>query len=222
MNRRALALVSAALVLAMVIAAIIVAARVPAGARLPIHWNINGEPDGFGGKWTALLMPPIITAVVAAILYAVPAFEPRREGLARSQSLYGAAWIAVLLIFVAVDVAAIGVALGWAVAAPRVLMGALGAAFAIIGNSLGKSRPTYSLGVRTPWTLDDEEVWIRTHRLAGVIMTVGGSIAFVAAFLPITARSQFLLLMGVVVVFVAVPTLYSWLLWRSRHLGSSG
>jgi len=222
MTRRVLALMSALLVMAMIGAAVIVAARVPADARLPIHWNIDGQADGFGSKWTALLIPPIITAVLAIMFCALPLFAAQREGLSRSLALYGAAWVAVLVIFAAVDAATIGVALGWAVPVPRVLVGALGAAFAIIGNALGKSRPNRFIGLRTPWTLKDEEVWIRTHRLAGIVMTVGGLVAFAAAFVPISARAHFLLLLGVVLVFLLVPTLYSWLLWRSRHLGSSG
>jgi uncharacterized membrane protein len=221
MTRRALALASLCLVVALLAAAWIVAARVPDGVRLPIHWNIDGNPDGFAGKWTALLIPPGVTAALALLFYALPAYEPRKEGLERSLALYAAVWAAVLVIFAAVDGTAIGVALGWAVPVPRVLTGALGAAFAIIGNWLGKSRSTYFMGVRTPWTLDDEEVWIKTHRLAGVMMTAGGLIALVAAFLPITARAHFLVLLGVVLAFVSVPTLYSWLLWRSRHPGSN-
>ncbi|HMC92889.1 MAG TPA: SdpI family protein, partial [Allosphingosinicella sp.] len=40
----------------------------------------------------------------------------------------------------------------------------IGAMFVLIGNQLGKSRSMYLVGIRTPWTLASEEVWIRTHR----------------------------------------------------------
>jgi uncharacterized membrane protein len=222
MTRHSLGLASVLLVLAMVGAAMVVAGRIPDGVRLPIHWNIDGEPDGFGGKWTALLIPPGITAILTILLYALPLFAAQKEALARSLALYGAAWIAVLIIFTAVDAATIAVALGWAVPVPRVLIGTLGAAFAIIGNALAKSRPNRFIGLRTPWTLKDEEVWIKTHRLGGVVLTLGGIIAFLAAFVPISARAHFLLFLGIILLFAVIPTLYSWLVWRRRHLGSSG
>ena len=54
-----------------------------------------------------------------------------------------------------------------------------------IGNQLGKSRSMYLIGLRTPWTLASEEVWIKTHRLAGKLMIAGGLIAIAAAALAL-------------------------------------
>lgn len=89
----------------------------------------------------------------------------------------------------------------------------------LIGNQLGKSRSMYLIGVRTPWTLASEEVWIRTHRLAGRLM-VGGGLAFVvAAFLPLSPQMLQALLFGVIAVAVGVPVVYSYLLWRRERAG---
>lgn len=222
MTRRALTVVSLCVILLMVAAAFFVAPQVPNETRLPIHWNIDGEADGFASKWTALLLPPIITTPLAILFYALPNLEPRKEGLARSQPLYAASWIALLLIFAAVEATTVAIALGWDVAPIRLLMAALGAAFVLIGNSLAKSRPMSFAGIRTRWTLADEEVWIRTHRLGGKLMTGGGAAILAASFLPISSRTLLILVIGVVLAFVLVPTAYSWLVWRRGHLGSSG
>jgi uncharacterized membrane protein len=72
----------------------------------------------------------------------------------------------------------------------------------------------YMMGVRTPWTLSSEEVWIRTHRLAGKLMVAAGFIAMLLGLLPVPPA---LMVQGMLVaVFGAagIPVVYSWLLWR--------
>ena len=140
---------------------------VPAEMQLPVHWGLTGEPDRFSDKWTALLLPAVMVGGVSALLWFLPALEPRKEGLARSQGLYFAGWFGLLLVGATVELAVVSVALGWDVPANRLICIAVGVMLVLIGNQLGKSRSMYMIGVRTPWTLASEEVWIRTHRLAG-------------------------------------------------------
>lgn len=66
MNSKGLAITSAFIVVAMTVVAVLVGSRLPADVQLPIHWNIRGEADDFGGKWVALFMP--IGNLVAAVL----------------------------------------------------------------------------------------------------------------------------------------------------------
>src|SRR5688500_13298164 len=84
----------------------------------------------------------------------------------------------------------------------------------MIGNQLGKSRSMYLVGIRTPWTLASEEVWIRTHRLGGKLMVAGGLFMVVAALLPIPTEALAGTILAVILVAALVPILYSWLLWR--------
>ena len=59
----------------------------------------------------------------------------------------------------------------------------LGCLFVVIGNFLPKCRQSYTLGIKLPWTLNDEDNWNRTHRFAGRLWTVGGLLVIVTAFL---------------------------------------
>ena len=85
MNRKSMAIVSLVLVIAMIGIAVWIAGIVPDGTRLPIHWDSAGNPNGFAGKWTALLMPAGITAAVSLLFYLLPAIEPREEHLKRDR-----------------------------------------------------------------------------------------------------------------------------------------
>ena len=214
MTRRTLGTFSLILVATMLIAALIVGSGLPAEIRLPIHWDLAGRADGFASKWVALLMPSAIIGATALLFYFLPALEPREEGLARSQGVYLWAWGAILLLGPVIEFVVIAAALGWSVPANQLMIGALALMVIAIGNQLGKSRSMYMIGVRTPWTLASEEVWIRTHRLAGKLMVLGGLVMLVAALLPLPS-GLLATIVGVAIAAAAViPIVYSFLLWR--------
>jgi uncharacterized membrane protein len=156
-------------------------------------------------------------ALLSLLFYVLPAIEPRREGLERSQGLYLWGWISLLLMGGALQLAVVAVALGWPVDAGRLIVGATGAMLVLIGNQLGKSRSMYLIGMRTPWTLASEEVWIRTHRLAGKLMVAGGLLVFAAALLGSAPERLTALLVAVIAVSTGVPIVYSYLLWRGER-----
>ncbi len=217
MTRKIVAAASALAVATMVGTSLVVGVSLPPDVQLPVHWGLNGEADGFAGKWTALLLPAAMTASLSLLFYVLPALEPRREGLERSQALYLWGWVAVLLICGAIQLAVVSTALGWPVDAGRLIVGATGAMLVPVGNQLGKSRSMYLIGVRTPWTLASEDVWIRTHRLAGKLMVAGGLLIVAAALLDLASERLTALLIAVVALSAGVPIVYSFLLWRRER-----
>ena len=217
MNRKSMGLVSLVLVIVMVAIAVWVAGQVPDGASLPIHWDANGNPNGFAGKWTALLMPAGITAAVSLLFYFLPVIEPRESHLQKSKGLVIAAWAGILLVMMIVELMAVAGALHWALPVQSLMLVGVGLMFVLIGNQLGKSRSMFLVGIRTPWTLSSEEVWIKTHRLGGKLMMFAGLIMVAAAFLPIPGWAVPILIIGLVTVMAGVPIVYSYILWRREQ-----
>jgi uncharacterized membrane protein len=221
MTRNRLAMASLALVISMLALAAMVASRLPADMQLPTHWNLEGEADGFSGKWPALLMPAAITAAMSLLMYFLPSLEPRGQGLKRSQGLYLSAWAGLLLMGVAIELVTIAAALGWSVPADRVIMGTVGVILVLIGNQLGKSRSMYLVGIRTPWTLASEEVWIKTHRLGGKLMVGAGALMIIASILPVPPELRGIVIGASIAIAVLVPVVYSYVLWRRETKGQA-
>jgi len=219
MNRKSVGLASILVVATLAVASIVAALMLPAEMQLPTHWGLSGEPDAFAGKWIALAMPVGITAIVSLLFYAMPSLEPRREGLERSQGLYLWGWLAILMVGVAIEIALLSHAFGWGIPVNRLIVGAVGLMLVMIGNQLGKSRSMYLIGVRTPWTLASEEVWIKTHRLCGKLMVAGGLALVVAVLLPLPSGVLPMLIMAVILVAAVVPILYSFIAWRRERRG---
>ncbi|MEA3002503.1 MAG: hypothetical protein QOH81_1291 [Sphingomonadales bacterium] len=222
MNRKNLGIASAALVLLLLVVALAVGSSLPAELRLPTHWGISGRPDHFSGKWVALLMPAATAASVSLLFWFLPVLEPRSRNLGRSEGLYLWSWAALLLVSAAVELVLVSVALRWGLRVEHVMTAAIGLVFVLIGNQLGKSRSMYLVGIRTPWTLASEEVWIKTHRLGGKLMVLGGLSILVASFLPLPSGLLAGVFGAVLAVMVGVPIVYSYLLWRREKGQPSG
>jgi len=217
MTRNSVGLASLLVVATLAGAAVIGGMAMPDGIQLPIHWGISGEPDSFADKWTALLMPVALTAAVSLLFYFLPAIEPRREGLERSQGLYLWGWIALLMIGAVIQLALLSTGLGWGIPVDHLIVAAVGVMLVLIGNQLGKSRSMYLIGLRTPWTLASEEVWIKTHRLCGKLMVLGGIAMVVAAMLSLPSGLLATVAIVVIVVAAGVPILYSFIAWRRER-----
>ncbi len=223
MTRKGLAIAS--IISAVVLAGLALAlgATLDADVRLPIHWNLQGEADVFAGKWVALLMPAGMTAILSLLFHFLPAIEPRRKNLARSQGPYLWAWASLLMIAWVIMFVLAATALGWNVPVNRVIAGGVGLLLVLIGNQLGKSRSMYLFGLRTPWTLDDEEVWIKSNRLAGKLMVAAGLAMVIAASLPISPAALGIVAGIGIAVGVGVPVVHSFILWRrARRDQASG
>ena len=89
---------------------------------------------------------------------------------------------------------------------------ALGILFIIIGNYMWKVKSKWFVGVRTPWTLSNEEVWNKTNRLGGKIFVGLGLFFIIGVFLP-TKIFWGIFIVGVPIVAL-VPIIYSYVLYR--------
>lgn len=217
MTRNSLMAASIAVVIALIGVAAWVGAMLPGDVALPIHWDLRGEPDRFSDKWTALLMPALIAGGVSLLFFLLPELESRESGLQRSRGLYLWGWASILLMTAMIELAVISVALKWTVHGTSFVVAGLGIMFVMIGNQLGKSRSMYLIGFRTPWTLASEEVWVKTHRLAGKLMFAAGLVLLLAAFLPLPSGVVATVLGVSIGVAVVVPFVYSYVLWRKER-----
>lgn len=116
-----------------------------------------------------------------------------------------------------IELALLSAGFGWGLPVNRLIVGAVGGMLVMIGNQLGKSRSMYLIGIRTPWTLASEEVWIKTHRLCGKLMVTGGLALVLAVLLPLPSGALPMFVLAVIVIAAGVPIVYSFLAWRRER-----
>ncbi len=198
------------IVISMLVVALILWPRLP--EMMPSHWNVNGEIDSYMNKTTWVWLFPGITFLLALMFPFLSRIDPKKE----KYTLFRRPWLILQMVFVVffayMYFISLYISLHPEVLITPFIIGGLGVMFTLIGNYLGKVRQNWFIGIRTPWTLDNEEVWNKTQRLGGLLFTISGLIIFAEAFIG------WLLpwVVGISIAIAAiVPIVYSYFLYRT-------
>jgi len=180
-------------------------------ARIVTHWGVNG-PNGWSSREVAAWFGPGIAAFLWLVLSLVPRIDPRRANYAKFSGSYDAMVTIAVAFACAAHIAVLGYALGWPVNINRIIPVLVGALFFFMGWMLPRAKSNFFVGIRTPWTLSSDEVWRRTHRLAGVTFPIAGLLILSLAFTNTEAAViRVAIAVGVVVL---IPIVYSYVIWR--------
>ncbi|WP_295676398.1 SdpI family protein [uncultured Mucilaginibacter sp.] len=186
---------------------------------VPVHYGINGTVDRYGSKNEFLIGPVILTGVSALVyllLKYLPAIDPKK------QIKYGEVTFQKLGLGLVVFMAALNVGIAYATAhhgfpIEKLLFPVIGLLFAFIGNMMNSIKPNYFAGIRTPWTLESEDNWRATHRLAGKIWFVGGLlITIIMLILPATIAT--ILFTAFVIIMAFIPVIYSFIYFKKHQV----
>jgi uncharacterized membrane protein len=185
--------------------------------RLPrsmaVHWDLDGNPNGWMPRPVGAFFAPIFLLVIWQLMRALPRIDPRAAVRASLPGAYETIIAAALLLILGCHGIVLAVALGYHVPIGRVVPAFVGALFVAMGSAMPRLQPNWWYGIRTPWTLSDDRVWVRTHRLAGFTMT-GAGIAMIGTALVLPASLGVPVLLGAVVAALLGPVVYSYLTWR--------
>lgn len=189
-----------------VILGIILYPRLP--ETIVTHWDANGDPNGWSSRMVgAVVFPGILVLVNLAfplLLKTDPKYSNMNEKV--KQLLH---WI-IPVVSVFCSGSTLAAAMGTDVKTELITPMFLGLIFTAIGNYLPKTTQSYTVGIKLPWTLNSEENWNKTHRMAGFLWVIGGIAMIIAGALRLGITGMFI----ITVIMVLVPVVYSYLLYR--------
>jgi uncharacterized membrane protein len=177
--------------------------------HMPTHWNADGVVDGRMAKPWGPFVLPLTMAGVFAVLLVLPYISPRGYEIEPFRRVYGMIQFSILGFAFVMNVLVLFAGLGWAVPMNRLLLVGIGTLLVVIGNFMGKVTTNFFVGIRTPWTLAEPEVWLRTHRFSGKAIVLGGVAIAIAGLFG--AGLHFL--MGGMLLTALVPITYSYLIY---------
>lgn len=176
--------------------------------RMPVHWNLAGQVDRYGGKVEALLLVPLIALVMYLVLLFIPRLDPGQANYAQFAGAYNVMRISILVFMAVLHVALVN-----QVQDPTLLIKLLmGGLFMMLGSVMGKLRPNWFAGIRTPWTLSSKASWTKTHRLGGWMFLVAGLLILLTSLVRNEVAVP--IMVGALFVATVVPIAYSYFVWR--------
>lgn len=179
---------------------------------MPTHFGVNGEADGWSSKPFAVFGIPLLLIALQWICLLATSADPKRR------NIHPKVLTLMLYTVPAVALVTLGLiyatALGTQINTTQFLYPFLSLVFILVGNYLPKCRQSYTMGIKLPWTLADEENWNKTHRMAGPLWMLCGLATLPCFFLP--REFAITLLFAALFTAVLVPTIYSFLLAKKK------
>ncbi|MED0968009.1 SdpI family protein [Bacillus paramycoides] len=180
---------------------------------MAIHWGTAGA-NGFASKFNAMLLLLGVMIFTYVLLTVTPKMDPKKKNYEKFSRSYTIMNYSVLVVLFLVNMLVIGVGLGYDIpmnSTPYILVGLL---FIVIGNYLPQCKPNYFVGIKTPWTLSNEEVWRKTHRFSGKVFVILGVIMILSIFAPAAWKS--FLIVGIIIGAVGLTTGYSYVAYKKE------
>jgi uncharacterized membrane protein len=181
--------------------------------KIPTHWDIDMQPDAWTTRqdfWPTLLIFPGVMGALVFLMWVLPMLSPRNFEVER----FGSTWCYVMLLMVGFFAYLFALQVWIAVDEhawfARPFVAGFFVLFALLGNVIGKVQRNFWMGVRTPWTLASDAVWVRTHRMAAwtwmPVSIVGATIVLLGA--------PYWIAFVLLVLAILWPALYSLILYK--------
>ncbi|MBQ7359355.1 MAG: SdpI family protein [Lachnospiraceae bacterium] len=171
--------------------------------QIATHFDANNQPNGYSSKEFTVFGLPLFMLFVHILCLAGTKADPKSENI-HSKMINLVLWICPIVSLM-MGLVTYSYALGYNIDVSSIAMALVGLMFIIVGNYLPKSKQSYTMGIKLPWTLADEGNWNRTHRMAGFLWMLCGIITIISMLLRV-----YWTVPVVIAVAVFVPTIYSY------------
>lgn len=141
--------------------------------RVPTNWGFDGAVSysGKGNLWGLAALGPAL----ALLFQFLPRIDPKKKNYEKFEGLYGGfAIIMELFMTVMVGIVLIESFHPGTLNVGKLVMVLVCLLMVGVGCILGKVKPNWFMGIRTPWALSDPDVWNKTHRLGGWVFFLVG------------------------------------------------
>jgi len=183
---------------------------------MPAHWNAQGEIDGYMDKFWGLFLLPMLSFGLFALFVFIPKLEPRKKNIMDFKDYYQRIILVIIGFLFYIYVLSILSAFGYRFNMVQMMSPAFAAIFFYMGAALEKVKSNFFIGIRTPWTISDDVVWEKTHKLGGKLFKVSGIIAFFGVLFKEVAI--FLMIIPTIVASIFIY-IYSYLEYAKIHKG---
>ena len=200
-------IISAIITLLPMIFGFIVWDRLPENIATSFGWN--GEITGYSSKMFAVVGLPVMLTFVNLICIIAASADPRRKNI--NNKVFSVVIGIVPVCSLLCGICIYANALGYKISVESIMPVFVGILFFVLGFILPKCKQNYTIGIKLPWTLHDEENWNKTHKLAGKLWVYGGIVMIVSGLFNLT-----FIFVTIIFALVIIPTVYSYLLYRKQ------
>ena len=181
---------------------------------IPTHWGISGQIDATGPKYMLFVFWGLALFVNVIMLFAEK-IEPKKGSYAKFPKVFNILRVFITALLCGLELLTIAFAFNPDFADMNNIMYiTMGFMFVLLGNYMPKVKHNYTFGIKVPWTLASENVWNKTHRMAGPLWIAGGIVMMGGVFMP--PEAAFVIMFAVILLLVIAPMVYSYIEFRKE------
>jgi len=149
--------------------------------QIPAHYNAAGQVDRWGSRYETLIFPAM-TVLIGLIMLAASKYSEKKEKNGQNNAkLVLITGIACCILFILMqayylyagfqrveDLSSLSVDIS------RLVFGVMGVIMIVLGNVMPKAKNNAFIGLRTPWSRKNDEVWKKSQKFGGVSFMLGG------------------------------------------------
>ena len=206
------------IIIIQIIASLYLGLSLSEDAKIPCHWNIKGEIDGYYGKWTGVLLFSGINLAMLLFIMALPYISVRyKNAKERFENVIPGLATIIVLFFAGIHIYTILLAKEILNPSGNMIFYLIGVMFIMLGNLLPKIPSNFFAGIRTPWTLSSEDVWRKTHRLGGISFVIAGLLMIVITSILGNSSTANIIMFVLFMSLILYPVLYSFILYKKEE-----
>ena len=206
------------IIIIQIIASLYLGLSLSEDAKIPCHWNIKGEIDGYYGKWTGVLLFSVINLAMLLFIMALPYISVRyKNAQERFEKVIPSLAMSIIFFFAGIHIYTILLAKEILNPSGNMIFYLIGLMFIMLGNLLPKIPSNFFAGIRTPWTLSSEDVWRKTHRLGGISFVIAGLLMIVITAVMGNNSTANIIMFVIFMSLVLYPAFYSFILYKKEE-----
>lgn len=185
--------------------------------EVPVHYGPSGAVDRWGSKYELMILP-VFSVFIAVLMWFSSSISSKNESGTKNNErislIVGALLLVIFLIF---SVFFLYLAFKGAESiydAPvdigRLICGLFGVFFVISGNIMPKVKPNSIMGMRTKWSMKNDNIWKKQQRVSGILLIIAGVVLIILAFI-FKGMTAVVAMIAVVALMSIIGTVYSYL-----------
>jgi len=198
-------------ILLMVLPLIAVAAALGAMPdQIPAHFGLSGVVNRYGSKYEALIFPIVTLAfgiliiVMGRITSKVKKFGESNEKMTLIVGLICLIFMDLMnFYFLFIEITGMKSIYGGGASGIKLIFGAMGVMCIVFGAVMPRTKMNSTFGLRTKWSMKDEETWKRSQKFGGITFAVAGALMI---FVSIVTEGKYCLLWSMYIL-IAVSVL---------------
>ncbi len=186
---------------------------------VPVHFNAEGVADGFTPKnsiWVHISILFVVGIGVYLLISNIHKIDPKKTAKI-SVDTYKALAMVVVVFLSLINISSVlamsntfkefGI--------QKIVLPAVGLLITVMGYFMRNIKPNYFIGLRLPWTLEDEDNWAATHQLAAKLWVPAGLFMAISSII-FSFMAAFIIMLSLTLVIVIVPSIYSYLFFKNK------